>query len=72
MKKAPRLAKSQKKTRRKNKPSTTEQLIDTIDALATTPKHFVMPEMDDYDAVLKQISESIKEYRTKYDIWYTE
>ena len=62
----------EQQTRRKNKPSTTEQLIDTIDALASTPKHFVMPEMDDYDAVLKQISESIKEYRTKYDIWYTE
>lgn len=62
----------EQQTTRKNKPSTTQQLIDTIDTLANRPKDFVMPEMSDYDAVLKEISESIKNYRTKYDPWYTE
>jgi hypothetical protein len=52
-------------------PSAVETLIDTLDSLTKKPESFIMPEMSDYDAVLKEISESIKAYRNKHDMWYT-
>ena len=66
-----KLEKEQRERRIKN-PSDIETLIDNIDTLTKKPESFIMPEMDDYVEVLKEISESIKTYRNKHDPWYTQ
>lgn len=56
------------KKNRLEHPTPEQKLIDKIDEI--TQRNYVIPEIEDYYTLLREIQNNINEYRNKHDKWY--